>query len=70
MRRRAYKCTDWTTGEKFILENPQWLDVDVFCYDGVLYRVIKDEGKEIMVVKLAYRFDYNFETGVKIIGKI
>ena len=56
MRQRQIKCRDFFTREEFVINNPEWVDEDIFRAENDYYRVIKEEGDTLLVIKLNMRF--------------
>jgi hypothetical protein len=56
MRQKQIKCRDFFTGEEFVVNNPEWVDFDVFKAGEDYYRVVKEDGDSLLVIKLNMRF--------------
>jgi hypothetical protein len=56
MRQRQIKCRNFFTGEEFVITNPEWVDEDVFKASEDYYRIVKEEGDTLLVIKLHMRF--------------
>jgi hypothetical protein len=56
MRQKQIKCQNFFTREKFVVDNPEWIDSDVFKAGEDYYRVVKEDGDSFLVIKLNMRF--------------
>jgi hypothetical protein len=56
MRQRQIKCRDFFTREEFVFINPEWVELDVFKAGEDYYRVVKEDGDCLIVIKLNMRF--------------
>jgi len=56
MKQKQIKCRDFFTRKEYIFVNPEWVDLDVFKVGEDYYRVVKEEGDTLLVIKLNMRF--------------